>query len=115
MHHLAATLNRQHTVRELVALRHFASHGQATSDPPLTGIDYDLLGYFPKLLAAGLEQWWKDLQDDDKPCNQLAKANVLPLRYWPVQKSWIMFEQDASGRYPSITEIFGEFDWTLRP
>jgi len=104
----------------LVALRHFAAHGQATSKVTVPGvykfgdIDYEILGKMPPLIAEGLERYWGQLQKEEDLCNKLARANVLALRNWPVLRSWLLFEKDASGKYYSITEIFNRFDWVIR-
>ena len=103
----------------LAALRHFAAHGQATTNVTPAGtyqfgnIDYAILSKMPPLIADALERYWNHLQRDENLCNKLAEANVIALRNWPVLQSWSLFEKDESGRYHSITEIFNRFDWTV--
>ena len=99
-------------INRLTHLRHFSAHGQATGQD-ITSVDFEILEKMPPLIADGLERYWNKLQDDEALCNNLALANIIPLRGWPVVKSWILFERDREGRYHSITEIFNRFDWCL--
>lgn len=116
---LIQTAAYMYTVPQLVALRHLAAHGQATSDKTIYGdykfgyIDYEILGQFPALLAKGLENYWTKLQTDEELCNRLAKANIIALRKWPVFLSWSLFEADSSGNYLSIEQIFSKFNWKI--
>jgi len=116
---LIQTATYKYTVPQLVALRHLAAHGQATSDKTISGdykfgyIDYEILTQFPFLLAKGLENYWTKLRTDEKLCNKLAKANIIALRKWPVFLSWSLFQADASGKYYSIEEIFNRFVWAV--
>lgn len=107
-----------YTIEMLTALRHFAAHGQAASGntAAVTNAfgnihDYEILSHMPPLIAAGLEKYWKQLQEDKDLCNQLAKANIIALRSRPVFESWKLFERDKSGKYPSVQEIFDKFKW----
>lgn len=102
--------NRGYTIVDLMQLRHFTAHGQATAKFPLT-FDAALLEPLPALLANGLERYWNDLQTSEDLCNALAKANVLALRSWPVLQSWSMFERKADGTYESMTKIFSRLSW----
>ncbi len=117
---LIETSRQKCSIGMLAALRHFAAHGQATSEKTdrdaykFGELDYEILGKMPPLIADGLERYWNELQHSDDLCNKLAEANILALRSWPVKKSWILFEKDASGVYHSITEIFNRFDWNIR-
>jgi hypothetical protein len=123
-HVLVTTRSSSYTIDQLVTMRHYAAHGQATSAYAV--LDSEMLAQMPPLLADGLERYWNALQpslntaDDQRAvedmhaeelCNQLAKANVLPLRGWPVLKSWILFERDKFGNHNSITTIFNRFHW----
>jgi hypothetical protein len=108
------TSDSAYTVEMLAALRHFAAHGQATSGIHQFGsIDHGILAQMPPLIADGLERYWSELQRDESLCNKLAEANIVGLRNWPVFRSWMLFEKDKSGKYPSITEIFNRFDWRV--
>lgn len=113
---LIRTSSGTYDIETLEDLRHFAAHGQATvisssAVQQLPDIDLEILGHLPPLIANGLERWWNKLQTSEDLCNNLAKANVIAFRAWPVFKMWRLFERDAQGRYPSITDIFTEFKW----
>lgn len=116
---LIQTNKYMYSIANLVALRHFSAHGQATSREMTKGhyefgyIDYEILEHFPRLIAIGLENYWKKLQNDKELCNRLASANIIALRTSPVSRSWSLFEQDSSGVYYSIEEIFNRFDWAV--
>lgn len=116
---VVTTTSRSHTVESLAALRHFAAHGQATSRKTAAGtrqfgkIDYEVLSMMPPLLADGLQRYWQELLDHESRCQKLAEANIIALRSSPVLRSWILFEKDASGRYPKVLEIFSRFDWRI--
>jgi hypothetical protein len=117
-HPLVRTSQGVYDVETLAQLRHFAAHGQATARPgspvhQLQDVDTQLLGHFPPLIADGLERWWNDLQRSEDLCNDLAKANIIAFRSWPVFKVWRLFEADAEGHYNSITEVFSRFDWKV--
>lgn len=118
-HAFVATTKSQYKIEDLVALRHFATHGQTTArtlaagSPRFGSVDNELLGHMPARISAGLERYWAELQRDDRLCNNLCRANILAFRDWPVWKTWTMFERQADGSYASITELFNKFDWTV--
>jgi len=116
---LVQTSKYMYSISNLVALRHFAAHGQATSREIAKNsyafgyIDYEILEQFPPLLADGLESYWHELQSNDILCNNLAKADIIALRKLPVFLSWSLFQKDAEGVYHSIAEIFRRFSWKV--
>jgi hypothetical protein len=111
---VATTAERAYTVGDLIQLRHFTSHGQATAIAvPLT-FDPEVLQPMPALLASGLEKYWNELQAREDYCNKLASANILAVRSWPIFKSWSLFERQQDGNYESMTAIFAKFDWRPR-
>lgn len=119
---LIQTSKYMYSISNLIALRHFAAHGQATTHEIRTRentyydfgyIDYEILAHFPPLLASGLAKYWHELQNNDVLCNNLARAKVIALRKWPVFLSWSLFERDSTGVYHSISEIFGKFKWKV--
>lgn len=109
---LITTSSNSYTIEMLAALRHFAAHGQATSRITSAGtyqfgnIDYEILSKMPPFITSGIERYWNQLQSDEELCNNLAKANIIALRNWPVFISWKLFEKDEYGNYHSITDIF---------
>lgn len=109
---LYSTHSEKYSIKYLVSLRNFASHGQSTiSSTNLNILDEDILNPLPELLANGLERFWSKLMEDEDFCNNLAKANIIPFRNWPILNSWILFERDKNGIYHSITEIFSKYEW----
>lgn len=112
-HVLVTTTSHPYTINELVYIRHFTVHGQATSRLQWAEVDYELLSRLLPLLANGLDRYWRHLLVDEKACNRLAEASILALRSHPVMKSWILFEKDQSGKYHSVEEIFDRFNWTI--
>ncbi len=116
---LIQTKKYMYAISNLVALRHFAAHGQATAKKVAKNsyvfgyFDYEILEHFPPLLADGLESYWHELQTSETLCNNLAKADIIALRKLPVSLSWSMFEKDSEGAYHSIAEIFRKFSWKI--
>ena len=109
---LIQTRNDKYTIESLTHLRHFAAHGQATARE-LGEIDYEILDNMPSLVASGLDTYWSELQCSKERCNDLAKANIVAFRNWPVFKSWSLFEKNEQGVYQSITRIFSKFNWRI--
>jgi hypothetical protein len=110
------TAKNTFTIEELIALRHFSVHGQATAkhnqhNNVVRPIDSETLSHMPPKLA----HYWFYLVNDEIFCNKLAKANIIPLREWPVFQSLSMFEKDINGRYKSVCDIFNLFNWNLYP
>ncbi|MEW6499126.1 MAG: hypothetical protein AB1589_42570 [Cyanobacteriota bacterium] len=116
---LIRTSSFEYTIAMLIALRHFAAHGQATSKKKEDGryqfgmIDYEILEKLLPCLADGLDRYWHELIQSEVLCNKLAKANIIALRDWPIKKSWILFEKDKNGTYHSVADIFKRFNWRV--
>jgi len=116
---ITTSIPHSYTIDDLVALRHFAAHGQATSrrtatEYKLRAVDYEILEKMPPLVAGGVERYWDALINDETACNNLAKADIIRLRYWPVRQTWQLFEWDPLlRRYPAISEQFEHFNWHL--
>jgi len=112
---LVTTSQRAYTIEELVYLRNFAAHGQAAAQ--FCNIDYELLSRLHPLLTAGLEHYWTKLTmpGNDELSTNLARANVVGLRDWPVFKCWSLFSRDRQGKHHSVTEIFNKFkdEWKV--
>jgi hypothetical protein len=107
------TATAAYSVGELVALRHFATHGQATAKAAPQSIDFELLERMPPILAAGLERYWTELNTTDMFCDRLARANVIAFRQWPVFKVWALLQGDATTGNQTITDVFGRFVWRV--
>jgi hypothetical protein len=112
---LITTSQQAYTIEELEHLRNFAAHGQATAQ--FCNIDYELLSRLHPLLRDGLQHYWSKLKlpGNDELSTNLAMANVIALRDWPVFKCWSLFSQDRHGKYHSVTEIFAKFkdEWRV--
>jgi hypothetical protein len=108
---VVTTATAAYSVEDLVALRHFATHGQATAKALPQSIDFELLAGMPPILAVGLERYWSELNTKDTCCDNLAKANVIAFRQWPVFKVWAMLQGDGTTGNQTITDVFGRFVW----
>jgi hypothetical protein len=112
---LVTTSQRAYTIEELEHLRNFAAHGQATSQ--FCNIDYELLSRLQPLLRDGVQHYWSKLKlpGSDELSTNLARANVIGLRDWPVFKCWSLFNRDRQGKHHSVTEIFDRFkgEWKV--
>jgi hypothetical protein len=109
---LITTSQGSYSINQMSFLRHYAAHGQATAHE--VKIDYEILGAMHPLVAKGLGRYWNELIQSENRCNDLAQANIIPLRGWPVKKSWILFERDRFGKYHSVEEIFNRFKWNIK-
>jgi hypothetical protein len=92
--------NRDYTIKELIAMRHFAAHGQADSEG-LPAFDYNILGEIPPILGNGMEEYLKVLESHREPCVQLAKARVVLYRERPIfDVLWQYHGRDQS--FPAV-------------
>jgi len=109
------TSNNRYTVDDLISLRHFAAHGQATARYQLQDIDYEIIESLKPLMIEGLDTYWEKLKARDQSLsNNLAKANVKGFRSLPVQVILKLFNPDATtGEYYSVLKLFSKFDWRV--
>lgn len=109
------TSERRYTIDDLVALRHFAAHGQATTRYQLQNIDYEILEKLKPLMMEGLDTYWETLKDGDQDLsNNLARANVLGFRALPVRVILELFSPDpTTGEYLSVLKLFSRFNWKV--
>jgi hypothetical protein len=112
---IVQTSSNRYTVGNLVALRHFAAHGQATTQYQLQDIDYEIIEGSKPLLIEGLDTYWERLKNGDQGLsNNLARANVRGFRALPIQVTQRLFNPDPiTNEYPSVLKIFSEFDWKV--
>jgi hypothetical protein len=101
------------SVHDLMQLRHFVAHGQATARWSSLSVaqNRQVLAAMPPLIAAGLDRYWNSLQHDEHLCNMLALAAIEPLGSQPIMRSWVLFSADEHEIYHSITAIFNRFNW----
>lgn len=107
--------NRGYTIGHLVALRHFAAHGQATTRYQLQDIDYEILERLKPLVMEGLDTYWETLKAGNQSLsNNLARANVMGFRALPVRVVLELFSPDpTTGEYPSVLKLFSRFNWKV--
>jgi hypothetical protein len=114
------TGRQKYTVDMLTALGHYAGLGEASGGRKRRGmrhagrIDPRILAKMPPLLAKGMSRYWKRLQSSERMCNKLAEARVIGLTDWPVLNTWLLGDGRDGAAAPSLSETFGEFDWTLK-
>lgn len=108
------TRNREYKIKELVAMRHFAAHGQSSADD-LPDFDYNIFGAMPPLLARGVEEYLRALESRAEPCAQLAKARIEPYRSRPIFDTlWRYHRHDQS--FPTIVgDVLRKYDWSYKP
>ena len=110
-HILIETTRQKYSITDLIALRHFAAHGQATMNR-VVDFDYDIFAQIGNpgehLIAIGLEKYWTTVKESEEICNRLARANIMPFRSAPLLETLKLF---SALPYQSVTEIFSKFDW----
>jgi hypothetical protein len=112
---LIRTSQRAYTIEELEHLRNYAAHGQATAQ--FWEMDCEILTKLHSLLRDGLEHYWSKLTlpGNDVLSTNLANANIVVFRDWPVFKCWSLFDRDIHGEYRSVTDVFEKFgrEWVV--
>jgi hypothetical protein len=103
---VTVTRYADYDVNVLAALRHFAAHGQAVTQKPFS-VDVELLDAFPQLIGNAMERYWYELQNCVTYCDNLARANILPLRSAPIAMMWDYFARMSAGG------PFYQFDWRV--
>lgn len=98
-----------YSVNQLVALRHFCAHGQATTDA-LPAFDNKLLSYFPDLMGDAMETYWYALQEDPEYSIRMGAARIDPYksRYEPLSKTLKYFSSGLA-----IGELFSNLNWDI--
>jgi hypothetical protein len=102
--------NHGYTISELTSMRHFASHGQASSEN-LPAFDYSILGKIPPILGRGIEEYLRAIESYAEPCAQLANARVIPYRDRPIfDVLWQHYGRDRS--FPNaIGNALRKYGW----
>jgi hypothetical protein len=106
---LVTTPHLSYTVADLVALRHYSSHGQAVQNN-LPNVDNELLAQFPRPIGNAIETYWAALQSDVEYCTRLGDALIDPYanRAEPLSKTLHYFARgDAAG------DLFYRLDWNV--
>jgi len=113
--------SRRYTVQDLIDLRNYAAHGQATVGKKdttgkrvpvkqLPGIERDLFGKLPDKMGNAIETYWTGLQNNKDHCTNLANARLDPYsnRVGPLNHVIDYFSQKP---YPSAGSLFCKFRW----
>ena len=104
------TTSISYTVDDLVALRHYSSHGQAASKD-LPSIDNQLLAQFTRPLGDSMETYWSGgLRNDTQYCRRLGNALLDPYanRAEPLRKTFRYFQAGCAAG-----DLFYELDWQV--
>lgn len=103
------TTTISYTVDDLVALRHYSSHGQAASKD-LPSIDNQLLAQFPRALGDAIETYWSNLQNDAEYCRRLGDAliDAYANRAAPLSKTLRYFDGGCAAG-----DLFYKLDWQV--
>jgi hypothetical protein len=110
-HVLFETPIASYNINDLIMLRHFTAHGQATVKQNIPPFDFFILERIHPYLSPAMESYWTLLRENELLCNRLAKANIQPYRNRPIFDTLLSFSADENGRYSSIGEVFSKFDW----
>lgn len=111
---VVTTRNFAYTVDDLIALRNFAAHGQATSRTDLKDFDYLILGGVLPTLVAAVEAYLRQLAREQSLAINLAKAAILPYRNRPLFDAIWPFDLAAESFPRSVAEAIGRLDWRYR-
>lgn len=109
---LIITSHNEYTIEDLVALRHYTLHGQATVDGPFVGVDNELLAQFPSLIVRAMEVFYSSLQQEVEMCQRMGEAEIGAYgnRIEPLKNILNYFSQQGT----SMTSYFDCLDWTVR-
>jgi len=111
---IVSTINGEYSIDQLITLRNYATHAQATTPGEPPTIDFLILQEMPPKIASSLEIYWSDLQREPDPCNALAKANISPIRHRPIFETLWGFSRKKDHQYLAISEVFGNLDWSYK-
>lgn len=75
---VVVTTEIQYTVNDLVALRNYGAHGQATIKSALPPVDNQLLEALREPFAKAIETYWTGLQYDKEYCVRMGEAKMMP-------------------------------------
>lgn len=105
---LIETTRQKYKITDLIALRNFAAHGQATMNH-VVEFDNDIFTQIFKpekhLIGIGLDKYWAEVRNNEETCNKLARANVVPIQNAPLLKTLRLF---GATPYQSVYEIFSK-------
>jgi hypothetical protein len=101
----------EYSVADLVALRHYSAHGQATTKNRLPSLHIELLDQFPQLIGNAMEAYWSGLKGNEEFCSRLGSANVAAYsnRAEPLRHTLEYFSKPDN----SIDGLFIHLDWQV--
>ncbi len=103
-----------YSINDLIALRHFAAHGQATTATEIKDFDYLLLAEMPPLLATGVQSYLTELMSSEMLASNLARASVAPYRNRPIFDALWGFNADAVSFPKAVAEAIRKSDWSYK-
>ena len=106
---LLSTPTLSYTVHDLVALRHYSSHGQAASKV-LPSIDNQLLAQLPRPLGDAIETYWSALPNHAEYRRRLGDALIDPYanRAEPLSKTLRYFQSGCAAG-----DLFYRLEWQV--
>jgi hypothetical protein len=121
MNTVVVRTSRRYTVRNLIDLRNYATHGQSTVGQrkgrltvpkrALPGIEKELFSKLPETMGNAIETYWNGLVNNGQLCERLGRARIDPYdnRLGPLQHVITYFDQIP---YQSAGSLFSRFDWS---
>lgn len=111
---VVTTKNFPYTINDLVSIRNYTAHGQATSSNELKQFDYLILAEFPLIFGNAVERYFKLLMSSRKVAENLAKASVIPYRNRPVSDSLWATNASMSEFVSSLGDLIRKMDWSYK-
>ena len=112
---------RSYSIQDLIDLRHYAAHGQATvgekdisgkkvPKTDLPGIERGLFSKLPDKTGRAIDIYWEALLTDVEHCRRLAKARIDPYanRIDPLKH---VIDYFSLRPYQSAGSLFSRFNW----
>ncbi len=98
---IVTTQRSAYTSQDLINLRNFVAHGQATTPRSQPFLDFDLLAPFPEMMGRAVETWWFEVSTRNRDlCVNLARANLMAVHLGqPITKTLFNFSTEAAGTH----------------
>jgi hypothetical protein len=111
---LITTANFSYTIKGLVALRHFAAHGQAILRPDVADFDLLVLGELPPVLGAAVQEYLTGLTRDATMATNLARASIAPFQSRPIFDALWQFMSLEDGFPEKVARAVRSMDWSYK-
>jgi hypothetical protein len=104
------TNHRGYTINDLMDLRNYSLHGQATVRNNLPPFDIELLDKMPERMGHAMEIYWNCLQKNNEYCERLAhsRISVYRDRFEPLLSIIKHFQEGKT-----ISDLFSNMDWQI--